>query len=95
MNWSPLQAPAGRLSRSVDPPSFLCVLLVLLKPLVRGTSSINLVEALTVVGKAGRLAQIVREARPFSGALYAAYQASSRRLRAKLHAAASKWLLGG
>ena len=55
------------------PPSFLREILTLLKPLVRGIGSIPLEAALATAGKCGRLAHIVREAHPFSGAMYAAY----------------------
>ena len=55
------------------PKSYLEDLVKLLKPLEQGVGSWPLEEARKVVGKAGRLAQIVPEARPFAGALWAAF----------------------
>ena len=60
------------------PKKYLEEVSVLLDPLVAGTGSIPLNEALCTVGKAGRISQIVKEARPFTGALYAAYTAAVR-----------------
>ena len=60
------------------PKKYLEEVSVLLEPLVAGTGSIPLNEALCTVGKAGRISQIVKEVRPFTGALYAAYTVAVR-----------------
>ena len=58
------------------PGQYLRDLSLLLKPLEIGTGSIPLSEALCTVGKVGRVSQVINEARPFTGALYAAYTAA-------------------
>ena len=58
------------------PPQYLRELDILLKPLASGKGTVTLKEAETTVGKAGRIAHIVPEARPFTGALYAAFSCS-------------------
>ena len=55
------------------PTSYLEDLAKLLKPLEQGVGSWPLEEARNVVGKAGRLAHIVPEERPFTGALWVAF----------------------
>ena len=58
------------------PGQYLRDLTLLLKPLELGTGNIPLSEALCTVGQAGRVSQVIKEARPFTGALYAAYTAA-------------------
>ena len=52
------------------PVEYLRDLAVMLRPLAQGVGHFPLGDARKVVGKAGRLAQIVPEARPFTGALW-------------------------
>ena len=59
------------------PKPFLEELDSLLIPLMNGTGTIPPKTAQRIVGKAGRLSQVVKEARPFTSALYAAYSASA------------------
>ena len=58
------------------PKEYLVDLAILLKPLEQGTDSIPLNEALSTVGKVGRVSQVIKAARPFTGTLYAAYTAA-------------------
>ena len=60
------------------PPQYLRELDALLKPLATGQGTVTLTEAEKTVGKAGRIAHIVPEARPFTGALYAALTCSEK-----------------
>ena len=49
----------------------------LLIPLMKGTGTIPLKTAQRIVGNVGRLSQVVKEARPFTNALYTAHSASA------------------
>jgi len=87
------------------PPQFVAELKALLAPLAAGSGHIRQQEVQTIIGKCGRVAHIVPEARPFVGALFAA-QAGARlaqesgrreappgRLPAKRFAVAARWML--
>ena len=56
------------------PEVYLRELAAMLRPLAAGVGSLPLDEARKIVGKAGRLAQIVAEARPFTSAMWTAFQ---------------------
>ena len=60
------------------PPQYLRELDALLKPLATGKGTVTLKEAEKTVGKAGHIAHIVPDARPFTGALYAAFTCSAK-----------------
>ena len=86
------------------PKTYLADLATLLKPLEQGTGNIPLNEALSTVGKAGRVSQVINEARPFTGTLYATYtaavkqnligprQAPHRQAPCSRFSTAAKWL---
>ena len=87
------------------PAAYLRDLAVMLRPLAQGVGHFPLEEARKVVGKVGRLAQIIPEARPFTGALWGAFSGAwdadkSGKKEAPPHEAArwrfsmaAKWLL--
>ena len=60
------------------PPEFVNELVNLLQPLLKPIGHISERALLTMVGKCNRVAQIVPEARPFVGALYAALTGAQR-----------------
>ena len=87
------------------PTAFVNELIELLQPLAAGSGHITEKAAQTIVGKCNRVAQVVPEARPFVGAMYAALtaaqhaQASGRReappkrVPSKRFAVAARWML--
>ena len=87
------------------PTEYLRDLAVMLRPLAQGVGHFPLDEARKIVGKAGRIAQIIPEARPFTGALWGAFSGAweadkSGKKEAPPHEAAiwrfsmaAKWLL--
>ena len=63
------------------PAEYLRDLATMLRPLAQGVGHFPLEEARKVVGKAGRLAQIIPEARPFTGAMWGGHsQEPGRRI---------------
>ena len=60
------------------PAEYLEELDTLLVPFTDSTNQVTIREAERAVGKAGRVSQIIKEARPFTGAMYAAFTASKQ-----------------
>ena len=60
------------------PELYLKELYALLEPLSAGKGTVSLKIAERTVGKAGRVSHIVPEARPFTGALYAAFSGATK-----------------
>ena len=70
------------------PEAFVAALLILVRTFSRGTArTASLADAYALCGRAGRVAQVVPEARPFISALYAALAASLRSHHAGLREA--------